>query len=220
MKLQLLIKRIFDVVVSLTVLTILFPLMLLLGFLVCLELGRPVFFAHDTPGLYGKPFKMIKFRSMLNVRDSLGNLLPDAQRLTAFGKALRSVSLDELPELFSVLKGEMSLVGPRPLLIRYLQLYNERQKKRHLMRPGITGWAQVNGRNAITWDEKFEYDVWYVENWSLRLDLKILVMTVWKVLKREGINQKENLSSEMWTGNNPDVLQVRCEAPTGGCPPA
>lgn len=202
MKLQLLIKRVFDVVVSLTVLIILFPIMLFLGLLICLKLGWPIFFAHERPGLHGRPFKMIKFRSMLNTRDNMGNLLLDAERLTTFGKALRSLSLDELPELFCVLKGEMSLVGPRPLHMQYLLLYNERQKKRHIMRPGISGWAQVNGRNALTWDEKFEFDVWYVENWSLLLDLKILIMTVWKVFKREGINQKENLSSDMWVGNN------------------
>lgn len=201
MKLQLFIKRLLDFTIALFSLIVLMPFTVLLGILVYIKLGSPVFFIHERPGKDGKPFKMLKFRSMLNTRDNSGNLLPYEERLTSFGKALRSTSFDELPELINVLKGEMSLVGPRPLLNDYLPLYNEKQAKRHLVRPGITGWAQVNGRNAISWSQKFEYDVFYVENWSLLLDFKILIMTVWKVFKREGINQSKNLNMEMWIGN-------------------
>ncbi len=166
------------------------------------KVGRPVLFSQMRPGLNGAPFEMIKFRTMTNERDSKGMLLPDDQRLTRFGQFLRSSSLDELPELWNVLKGEMSLVGPRPLLVEYLPLYNERQSKRHLVRPGVTGWAQINGRNALSWDEKFELDVWYVENRTLWLDIKILFLTVWKVVRRDGISHAEEATMPKFTGSN------------------
>jgi sugar transferase EpsL len=166
------------------------PLLLILSLLVAWKLGWPVFFKQNRPGRHAKPFQMIKFRTMTNERDANGVLLPNEQRMTKLGKLLRSTSLDELPELFNVLKGDMSLVGPRPLLMDYLPHYTERQKMRHLVKPGITGWAQVNGRNAINWDQKLEHDVWYVENQSIWLDLKILLLTPLKVLKRDGISHK------------------------------
>ena len=153
------------------------------------KLGVPVLFRQQRPGLGGRPFWLLKFRTMTDACDACGNLLPDAARLTSFGLFLRATSLDELPELFNVLKGDMSLVGPRPLLMQYLERYTPEQARRHEVRPGITGWAQVNGRNAITWEEKFRLDVWYVDNWSLWLDIKIIAMTIWKILKREGISQ-------------------------------
>ena len=160
----------------------------MLALLVRVKLGSPVLFAQTRPGLDGKPFKLVKFRTMTDERDASGALLPDSQRLTTFGRWLRSTSLDELPELWNVLKGEMSLVGPRPLLVEYLPLYTLHQRRRHEVLPGITGWAQVNGRNAISWEEKFDYDVWYVDNRSLGLDLRILAMTAAKTLRREGIS--------------------------------
>ena len=181
-------KRLFDISVSLASLLIFALPLLVLGCMVRLMLGNPVFFTQARPGLNGKPFRMVKFRSMTDERSPDGELLPDSVRLTSFGALLRSTSLDELPELWNVLKGEMSLVGPRPLLMEYLPLYTPEQARRHEVRPGITGWAQVNGRNAISWDEKFALDVWYVENRSLWLDVKILWLTVRKVLLREGIS--------------------------------
>lgn len=183
-------KRIFDVIFSLTALILLSPLMVLLVLLIFIFLGKPVIFKQKRPGLNGKIFYMFKFRTMTEARDGQGNLLPDADRLTRFGRFLRSTSLDELPELVNVLKGDMSIVGPRPLLVDYLPLYTPEQMRRHNMRPGITGWAQINGRNAISWEDKFKYDVWYIDHWSFWLDMKIIVMTVAKVLRREGINQQ------------------------------
>jgi len=162
--------------------------------------GHPIIFSQKRPGRYGKPFTLFKFRTMSEALDPQGNMLPDSARLTALGKRLRCLSLDELPTLFNVLKGDMSLVGPRPLLMEYLHRYTSEQACRHDMRPGITGWAQVNGRNAITWEEKFRHDVWYVDNWSLGLDLKILLMTLIKVIRMEGINQPGNATMEVFRG--------------------
>ena len=181
-------KRLFDILVSLFVLILFSPLYLFLGYKVKKNLGSPVLFKQVRPGLHGQPFEMVKFRTMKDAVDEQGNPLPDAERLTAFGKMLRATSLDELPEFWNVLKGEMSLVGPRPLLMEYLPLYNESQAKRHEVKPGITGYAQVNGRNAISWEQKFELDTWYVENRSFWLDIKILFKTVWKVVAKDDIN--------------------------------
>lgn len=181
-------KRLFDLLASAFGLLILAVPLAVLAWLVRRKLGSPVFFSQVRPGLHGKPFLMVKFRTMTDARDANGALLPDAQRLTPFGRFLRSSSLDELPELWNVLKGEMSLVGPRPLLMEYLPLYSLEQARRHEVRPGITGWAQVNGRNAISWEDKFKLDVWYVDNGSLLLDIKILWLTVKKVLVRDGIS--------------------------------
>lgn len=181
-------KRLLDVTGAIAGLLLLGPVVLSVAWLVRARLGSPVLFAQVRPGLQGMPFRMYKFRTMTDARDMQGNLLPDAERLTAFGKWLRATSLDELPELINVLKGEMSLVGPRPLLMDYLPLYSPEQARRHEVKPGITGWAQINGRNAISWDEKFALDVWYVEHQSLWLDMKILALTVWRVLRREGIS--------------------------------
>jgi sugar transferase EpsL len=181
-------KRVFDICVSAIALSLLAPVFIATAILVRVKLGSPILFRQVRPGLYGQPFKMMKFRTMTDERDSQGELLPDAQRLTSFGKFLRSSSLDELPELLNVLKGDMSLVGPRPLLMEYLPLYSAEQSRRHHAKPGITGWAQINGRNAISWEQKFALDVWYVDNQSVLLDIKILCLTVWKVFKREGIS--------------------------------
>jgi lipopolysaccharide/colanic/teichoic acid biosynthesis glycosyltransferase len=183
-----LIKRLFDFVFGIVALLLLVPLFILLAVLVRLSIGAPVLFTQERPGLHGKPFRMLKFRTMTNDRDSERKLLPDSARLTPFGRFLRSASLDELPELWNVLKGDMSLVGPRPLLMEYLPLYSPEQARRHEVRPGITGWAQVNGRNSISWEEKFALDVWYVDNRSLWLDLKIMRLTVKRVLQRHGIS--------------------------------
>jgi len=183
-----LLKRLLDFVVALLALVLLSPLLFLLAVWIRLAMGSPVLFRQTRPGLHGRPFTMYKFRTMTDARDAEGNLLPDEQRLTRFGRFLRSTSLDELPELINVLKGEMSLVGPRPLLMKYLDRYTPEQFRRHEVKPGITGWAQVNGRNAISWEEKFKLDVWYVDNWDLWLDLKILLMTLVKVFRREGIS--------------------------------
>ena len=182
------IKRVFDIIITLIILIIVSPITIIVAFQVKRQLGSPILFKQVRPGLNGKPFEMVKFRSMKNSIDVEGNVLPDSQRLTSFGEKLRSSSLDELPSLLSVLKGDMSLVGPRPLLMQYLPLYDLRQAKRHDVRPGITGWAQINGRNAISWEKKFEYDVWYVENQSIFLDIKILLLTVKKVFIKEGIS--------------------------------
>ena len=194
-------KRILDILVSIIALIILLPIIIIFCILIRLKLGSPIFFTQVRPGLHGIPFKMIKFRTMTDARDDKGNLLDDSQRLTPFGKLLRSTSIDELPELINVIKGDMSLVGPRPLLMEYLPLYSEHQYKRHLVRPGITGWAQVNGRNAISWEQKFDYDVWYVNNQSLLLDLKILALTVKKVLVREGISAEQHVTIERFKGS-------------------
>ena len=182
------IKRIFDITLTLIGALFLFPVFLLTALMVKIKLGAPLFFKQVRPGLNGNLFNMYKFRSMTNECDKDGNLLIDEVRLTKFGKFLRSTSLDELPGLWNVLKGDMSLVGPRPLLVEYLPLYSEKQSRRHEVRPGITGWAQVNGRNAISWDEKFELDVWYVDNQSIWLDIKILWLTVQKVISRDGVS--------------------------------
>ncbi|HEZ0738359.1 sugar transferase [Neisseria meningitidis] len=197
-------KRLFDIVASASGLIILSPVFLILVYLIRKNLGSPVFFIQERPGKDGKPFKMIKFRSMRDAIDKDGNPLPDSERLTDFGKKLRATSLDELPELWNVLKGEMSLVGPRPLLMGYLPLYNEFQNRRHEMKPGVTGWAQVNGRNAISWDEKFAHDVWYIDNFSFWLDIKILFLTVKKVFVKEGISAEGEATMPYFTGNKTD----------------
>ena len=194
------IKRIFDFCLALILLVILGIPMLIVAFFVRKKLGSPVIFRQERPGKDGKIFSMYKFRSMTNECDENGQLLSDEIRLTEFGKKLRSTSLDELPELFNILKGDMSFIGPRPLLVRYLPLYNERQKHRHDVRPGITGYAQVNGRNAISWEEKFEKDVWYVEHISLWTDIKILFKTVAVVLAREGISSETAATMEEFKG--------------------
>lgn len=196
------VKRLFDIIASASGLIVLSPVFLILAYLIRKNLGSPVFFIQERPGKDGKPFKMVKFRSMRDALDSDGIPLPDGDRLTPFGKKLRAASLDELPELWNVLKGDMSLVGPRPLLMEYLPLYNAEQRRRHLVRPGITGWAQVNGRNAISWPEKFRLDVWYVENRSLLLDIKILFLTVKKVLDRSGINSEGEATAAKFTGHD------------------
>lgn len=197
-------KRLFDIVASASGLIILSPVFLILVYLIRKNLGSPVFFIQERPGKDGKPFKMIKFRSMRDAIDKDGNPLPDSERLTDFGKKLRATSLDELPELWNVLKGEMSLVGPRPLLMHYLSLYNDFQNRRHEMKPGVTGWAQVNGRNAISWDEKFAHDVWYIDNFSFWLDIKILFLTVKKVFVKEGISAEGEATMPYFTGNKTD----------------
>jgi len=181
-------KRVFDVVVSAIALVALAPVMGLIALAIWRTMGRPVLFRQVRPGLHGKPFVMYKFRTMRDLRDAEGKLLPDEMRLTPFGRWLRATSLDELPELVNVLRGEMSLVGPRPLLMEYLERYTPEQARRHEVKPGITGWAQIHGRNNLSWDERFKLDVWYVDNWSLWLDLKILWRTLWLVLRREGIS--------------------------------
>lgn len=197
-------KRAMDLVGALAALVLLSPIVVVLCILVRSKLGSPVFFRQVRPGIEGRPFNMVKFRTMTDERGPDGALLPDDQRLTALGAWLRSTSLDELPELFNVLKGDMSLVGPRPLLMDYLSLYNDRQARRHEVRPGITGWAQINGRNALSWEEKFELDVWYVDNQSLWLDIKILFKTVLQVLKRDGISHGEEATMPRFKGSNRD----------------
>jgi len=181
-------KRIIDIIGALVGLIVSSPIMLIVSLIIYLTMGRPVFFKQLRPGLNGKPFVIYKFRTMLDLRDKDGNLLPDEKRITAIGKFLRSTTLDELPEFWNVLKGDMSLVGPRPLLVEYLPRYTPEQARRHNVKPGMTGWAQVNGRNAITWEEKFKLDVWYVDNWNIPLDLKIIFLTILKVFKREGVS--------------------------------
>ncbi|MFS4551561.1 sugar transferase [Comamonas resistens] len=193
-------KRFFDLLAAAFALLLLGLPLLLLMWLVRRKLGSPVFFRQVRPGLDGKPFEMVKFRTMTDERGPDGQLLPDAVRLTSFGRFLRSTSLDELPELWNVLKGDMSLVGPRPLLMEYLPLYTSEQARRHEVRPGVTGWAQVNGRNAISWEEKFELDVWYVDHQSLWLDIKILWLTVKKVLVRDGISAAGEATMSKFTG--------------------
>ena len=191
-----------DVLLSAVALGVLSLVLVLLSLIIRVLIGYPVFFQQVRPGLKGRPFKMIKFRTMSNQCDAGGNLLPDAQRLTLFGRFLRSTSLDELPELWNVLKGDMSLVGPRPLLMEYLPLYSSEQARRHEVRPGITGWAQVNGRNALSWEEKFKLDVWYVDNRSFWLDLKILLMTVKKVFVRDGISADGEATMSKFQGSS------------------
>lgn len=197
-------KRAFDIIASCAGILLLSPLLLVLILLVRKFLGAPVFFQHQRPGLGGVPFVLYKFRTMTTKTDADGNLLPDEERLNAFGSFLRSSSLDELPELFNILKGDMSLVGPRPLLMEYLGRYSPEQARRHEVRPGLTGWAQVNGRNALSWDKKFEFDVWYVDNHSFVLDLKILWMTLVKVARREGISAEGHATAPFFWGNETD----------------
>lgn len=194
-------KRFMDIAASGTALLILSPVLAVTAYQVKKNLGSPVLFKQTRPGLNGEPFEMIKFRTMLDAYDDEGNPLPNEQRHTKFGNFLRSTSLDELPELWNVLKGDMSLVGPRPLLTDYLPLYNEEQARRHDVRPGITGWAQVNGRNAISWEEKFKLDTWYVDNQNLLLDLKIILLTLKKVVVKEGVNASDNVTMSRFTGS-------------------
>ena len=193
-------KRLFDLLVAMGLLFVLWPLMLCVALLVRWQLGSPVLFKQQRPGLHGKPFYIYKFRTMNDARDASGELLSDAERLTPFGQFLRRFSLDELPQLLNVIRGEMSLVGPRALLMEYLPLYNPEQARRHDVKPGITGWAQVNGRNAISWEEKFAYDVWYVDHQSFLLDLKILWMTLQRVVKSEGVSQEGQATMEKFRG--------------------
>ena len=194
------IKRGMDLVLSGIALLVLSPVYVVLAVLVRIKLGKPVLFSQERPGRYGKIFEMYKFRSMTDARDAKGALLSDEERLTEFGRLLRATSLDELPELWNIFKGDMSIVGPRPLLVRYLPRYNKRQRHRHDVRPGLTGWAQVNGRNAITWEQKFEYDIQYVKRESFFFDLVIILMTVGKVLRRSGISQEGNATMEEFMG--------------------
>lgn len=196
------IKRLFDIVVSACALLILFPIIAIVAWQISRKMGSPVLFRQIRPGLNGKPFNMVKFRTMKDAVDTAGNSLPDAERLTPFGQFLRSSSLDELPELWNVLKGDMSLVGPRPLLMEYLPLYSVEQYRRHEARPGVTGWAQVNGRNTVSWEEKFRLDVWYVDHQSLWLDIKILFLTVKKVLVRDGISADGEATMSKFTGSD------------------
>lgn len=193
-------KRVFDFILSLTAIIILSPVLLLLTVIGAFLMGGNPFFTQERPGKDGKIFKLVKFKSMNNKRDERGELLPDEKRLTYYGKFLRNTSLDELPELINILKGDMAIVGPRPLLVRYLTRYNKTQARRHEVRPGLTGLAQVNGRNAISWEEKFRYDVEYVDNLSLMLDIKIILMTVLKVVKRDGISSENSATMEEFMG--------------------
>ncbi|MDQ6423268.1 sugar transferase [Paenibacillus sp. LHD-117] len=193
-------KRMFDLIAASLLLAALLPLMVLLAVLVRTKLGSPVLFKQERPGLHGRPFYLYKFRSMTDERDGEGKLLSDHLRLTPFGQLLRKLSLDELPQLFNVVRGELSLVGPRPLLMDYLPLYTEEQAKRHLVRPGITGWAQVNGRNAVTWDDRFDRDVWYVENRTFWLDMRILLLTVKRVLRSDGISNGNHVTMPLFDG--------------------
>ena len=200
-------KRLLDIALSASSFTVLTPLYALVALLIRLNLGSPILFRQQRPGLKGRPFSILKFRSMTGFRDAKGSLLPDVQRLTRIGRALRATSLDELPSLVNVLKGEMSLVGPRPLLMEYLDRYTPEQARRHEVKPGITGWAQVNGRNALSWEEKFALDVWYVDHVSFWLDVKIIALTVWKILRREGISQPGHATMEEFHGVDPAVGQ-------------
>ncbi len=199
------VKRGMDLTISALALVALSPLIGAIALLVRIKHGSPVLFKQERPGLNEKSFYMYKFRSMTNERDEAGRLLPDEKRLTGFGRFLRASSLDELPELWNILKGDLSLIGPRPLLVRYLPLYSERQHKRHSVRPGMTGWAQVHGRNTVSWQDKFEYDVWYAEHISFPLDVRIFFMTIVKVLKREGINSETSATMEEFRGNGGGV---------------
>ncbi len=200
-------KRSLDIVLSVFLLAALLPLLFILSVLVRINLGSPILFRQQRAGLFARPFTMLKFRTMGTARDKDGNLLSDAERMTQFGRFLRSTSLDELPELINVLKGEMSLVGPRPLLLEYLPLYSAEQQRRHDVRPGITGWAQVHGRNALRWEEKLRLDTWYVDNHSLWLDLKITLMTIGQVVSCRGIRQEGHVTSEPFRGTVPLALE-------------
>ena len=198
-------KRIFDLLLCFPAFILALPLMVVIGILVKIKIGPPIFFKQKRPGLHGKPFTIYKFRTMTEQRDTNGRLLVDSRRLLSFGKILRSTSLDELPELFNVFKGDMSLVGPRPLLMQYLDRYMPEQMRRHDVKPGITGWSQVHGRNAISWDEKFKYDIWYVDNYNLFLDVKISLITISKIVKREGIAHFGQATMEEF---NPQITQI------------
>ncbi len=200
-------KRLLDLILSIPGLLLISPVLIVLALLVRLFHGSPILFRQVRPGYCSRPFPVYKFRTMTDARDGWGNLLPDAERLTTLGRFLRSTSLDELPELFNVLRGDMSLVGPRPLLIQYLERYSPEQARRHDVLPGITGWAQINGRNALTWEDKFRLDVWYVDHRSFWLDANILLLTFWKVLKREGISQPGHATAEEFTGNGEQVIR-------------
>lgn len=196
------IKPLGDKFLALLLLLLLFPVMIIVSILIYFKLGQPIFFRQKRPGLNGEIFEIIKFRTMVNLYDNEGNLLSDKDRLHGFGNKLRALSLDELPQLFNVIKGDMSFIGPRPLLVEYLPLYNNEQKKRHDVKPGITGWAQVNGRNAISWEQKFDYDVWYVNHQSFTLDMKILWITLLKVVKKSDINSNTDVTMEKFRGSN------------------
>lgn len=202
-------KRLFDIVASGLGLLALSPLLLILATWIRLRMGSPVLFRQTRPGLHGTPFELLKFRTMTDQRDTDGELLPDEQRLTAPGRFLRATSLDELPELINVLRGDMSLVGPRPLLMRYLDRYTPEQFRRHEARPGITGWAQINGRNAMSWPEKFRHDVWYVDHQALRLDIKILMITIWQVVRREGISAEDHATMPEFMGEGHEDRKAR-----------
>ena len=195
-------KRAFDLVISISVLILFAPIMLIVALMVLFFLGPPIFFKQLRPGLQGKPFLILKFRTMIDAYKDNSQLCPDVDRLNLFGQLLRKMSIDELPELFNVIKGDMSLIGPRPLLMQYQERYTPEQRRRCEVKPGITGWAQVNGRNAISWEEKFKLDVWYVDHWSLWLDVKIIGMTIWKILKREGISHPGQATMEEFKGTN------------------
>jgi lipopolysaccharide/colanic/teichoic acid biosynthesis glycosyltransferase len=201
-------KRIFDLAITIPGLILLSPFLVIVSLVIRITLGKPVIFRQVRPGYKESLFHVFKFRTMTDSRDVAGNLLPDEQRLTRLGRLLRALSVDELPELINVLRGEMSLVGPRPLLVEYLERYSEEQTRRHDVLPGISGWAQVNGRNAITWTDKFKHDVWYVDNWSIWLDFKILAMTPLKVLQREGINREGHATAPVFQGNDNPTLEI------------
>ncbi len=202
------IKRCLEIIMSMLIIVVISPLIVILRAIIRLKLGSPIIFKQLRPGKDGKIFTMYKFRTMSDKKDENGQLLSDELRMTKLGNFLRSTSLDELPELLNVLKGDMSFVGPRPLLVEYLDRYTAEQNRRHQVKPGITGWAQVNGRNAISWDEKFKLDVWYVDNWSLGLDIRILFMTVFRVLKRDGISQQGNVTMSKFTGSNSNGVEM------------
>ena len=195
-------KRVLDIVLSSFALVALSPILLVLAIMIRMRLGSPIFFKQVRPGLHGNPFQMVKFRTMSDEKDADGTLLPDEDRLPRFGRILRATSLDELPELWNVLRGDMSLVGPRPLLMEYMDLYSPEQARRHEVRPGITGWAQVNGRNALSWEDKFSLDVWYVDNWSILLDLKIVICTITTIIGGDGITQDGRATTDYFKGNN------------------
>lgn len=205
MKWQLVTKRLFDCLLSALGLLLFFPLLMLLALLVRIQLGSPILFTQMRSGLDGQPFRIMKFRTMNDAKDPQGNFLSDADRLSIFGRFLRRTSLDELPEFINVLQGDMSLVGPRPLLMEYLSRYSPEQARRHEVRPGITGWAQINGRNAISWEDKFILDVWYVDNWSLLLDVRILLMTLWKIVLQENVNDEGQATMSKFMGTEQDV---------------
>lgn len=194
-------KRLLDIIISALILMLASPFLLITALVILVSYGPPIFFVHERPGKEGKPFKLIKFRSMRDARDQEGNILADAERITRFGQFMRRTSIDELPEFYNVLRGDMSLVGPRPLLMQYLQRYSAEQARRHDVLPGVTGWAQINGRNAISWDDKFKYDLWYIDHWTFWLDIKIIFLTIWKVLKGDGISQPGRATMDEFMGN-------------------